>query len=31
MIPRYAGVPTTDLRKDLSPMILANPKSHSFT
>lgn len=30
-LPRYAGVPTTDLRNDFSPIILANPKSHSFT
>lgn len=29
--PRYAGVPTTDRRNDFSPMILANPKSQSFT
>ena len=31
VIPRYAGVPTMDLRKDLSPIMRANPKSHNFT
>jgi len=30
-LPRYAGVPTTDLLNDFSPMILAKPKSHNFT
>lgn len=30
-IPKYAGVPTTDLLKDFSPMIRANPKSQSLT
>ena len=29
--PRYAGVPTTERRKDFSPMIRAKPKSHNFT
>ena len=28
---RYAGVPTIDFRKDFFPMILAYPKSQSFT
>ena len=27
---RYAGVPTTERRKDFSPMIRAKPKSQSF-
>lgn len=30
-LPRYAGVPTTDRRKDFSPIIRANPKSHNLT
>ena len=28
---KYAGVPTIDFRKDFFPIILAYPKSHSFT